>query len=185
MAYDKIVDSAALNANLTAIANAIRAKGGTSASLAFPNGMVEAINAITTGGGGGTSGGGLPAGVSAIDYGTFTLSSNATTQTNVLHNLGVVPDFAIWWLDGAHIASATITVAVRGVIISTGTNATLNAQYVVTGYNTSGKAGTSANAVAAEYNLTKNGFTARCNSTYPILAGLTYHWIAGTLNFVA
>lgn len=184
MAYDKIVDSAVLNANLTAIANAIRAKGGTSASLAFPNGMVEAINAITTSGGG-TSGGGLPTGVSAIDSGTFTLSSDATTQTNVLHNLGVAPDFAIWWLDGAHIASATTTVAVRGVIINTGTNATLNSQYVVTGYNASSKGGTASNAVAAEYNLTKNGFTARCNSTYPILAGLTYHWIAGTLDFLA
>jgi len=133
----------------------------------------------------GASGGGLPAGVSAIDYGTFTLSSDATTQTNVVHNLGVAPDFAIWWLDSAHIATATTSVAVRGVVLNMGINATLNTQYIVAGYNASGKGGTSTNTVAAEYNLTKNGFTARCNSTYPILAGLTYHWIAGTLNFVA
>lgn len=39
--------------DLTAVANAIRTKGGTSASLAFPTGFVNAIDAIPTGGGGG------------------------------------------------------------------------------------------------------------------------------------
>ena len=47
MSVDKAVDSSVLNAGLTSIANAIRAKGGTSASLAFPNAMVSAIQAIT------------------------------------------------------------------------------------------------------------------------------------------
>lgn len=49
MAVDKLVDSAQLNTDLTAVANAIRAKGGTSASLAFPAGFVAAVEAITTG----------------------------------------------------------------------------------------------------------------------------------------
>lgn len=52
MALDKLVDSAQLNADLTSVANAIRTKGGTSASLAFPSGFVSAIEAIPTGGGG-------------------------------------------------------------------------------------------------------------------------------------
>lgn len=47
MALDKLVDSAQLDAGLTSIANAIRAKGGTSAQLVFPQGFVSAINAIT------------------------------------------------------------------------------------------------------------------------------------------
>ena len=38
---------------LTSIANAIRTKGGTSASLTYPTGFVAAINAIPTGGGDG------------------------------------------------------------------------------------------------------------------------------------
>jgi hypothetical protein len=38
--------------SLTAVANAIRTKGGTSASLVFPNGFVSAIQAIPTGSGG-------------------------------------------------------------------------------------------------------------------------------------
>lgn len=51
MAMDKAVDSAVLDAGLTVIANAIREKGGTSGSLAFPDGMAAAIAAIEAGGG--------------------------------------------------------------------------------------------------------------------------------------
>lgn len=53
MALDKLVDSAQLDSDLTSVANAIRAKGGTSAQLAFPTGFVDAIDAIETGGGSG------------------------------------------------------------------------------------------------------------------------------------
>lgn len=52
MAIDKAVDSAVLDANLTSIADAIRAKAGTSDKLAFPAGFAEAIAGITVGGGG-------------------------------------------------------------------------------------------------------------------------------------
>lgn len=52
MALDKLVDSAQLDSDLEDIADAIRTKGGTSASLAFPAGFISAIDAIPTGGGG-------------------------------------------------------------------------------------------------------------------------------------
>ena len=51
MAVDKQVDSTQLDADLTSVANAIRTKGGTSASLAFPADFVSAIAAIPSGGG--------------------------------------------------------------------------------------------------------------------------------------
>lgn len=51
MTVDKLVDSTQLDAGLTSVANAIRAKGGTSADLAFPSGFVSAVNAIPSGGG--------------------------------------------------------------------------------------------------------------------------------------
>ena len=54
MALDKLVDSEALDSGLTSIANAIRAKGGTSAALTYPTGFVSAIENIPTGGDGGT-----------------------------------------------------------------------------------------------------------------------------------
>ena len=52
MAIDKAIDSTQLDADLTSVANAIRTKGGTSASLAFPADFVSAIAAIPSGGGG-------------------------------------------------------------------------------------------------------------------------------------
>ena len=48
MAYDKVVDSAVLEAGLTLVGDSIRAKGGTSAKLEFPNGMKAAVEAIDT-----------------------------------------------------------------------------------------------------------------------------------------
>ena len=54
MAIDKTIDSAILDENLTAVADAIRAKGGTNAALAFPGGFVDAIHAISVGTGGAT-----------------------------------------------------------------------------------------------------------------------------------
>ena len=49
MGVDKLVDSTELDNNLTHIANAIRTTGGTSASLKYPEGFINAIQAIPTG----------------------------------------------------------------------------------------------------------------------------------------
>lgn len=48
MAVDKLVDSTQLNADLTSVANAIRAKSGGSNSLAFPSGFITEIASIPT-----------------------------------------------------------------------------------------------------------------------------------------
>ena len=50
MAIDKLVDSTQLDTDLTTVANAIRAKGGTNNSLEFPDEFVAAIENIPTGG---------------------------------------------------------------------------------------------------------------------------------------
>ena len=50
MAVDKLVDSNQLDSDLTSVANAIRTKGGTSATMSFPSGFVSAIENIPTGG---------------------------------------------------------------------------------------------------------------------------------------
>lgn len=85
MAYDKVVDSAVLNAGLTQIANAIREKAGTSDSLAFPAAMAEAILAIEAGGGGAN-----------IVAGTYTPASTQTSRVTVTHNLGTEPTGVIF-----------------------------------------------------------------------------------------
>ena len=52
MALDKAVDSTALDAAMSAVADAIRAKGGTTEPLAWPDGFKAAVAAIETGTGG-------------------------------------------------------------------------------------------------------------------------------------
>lgn len=76
MAYDKVIDSAVLDTDLASIADAIRSKGGTSASLAFPAGFVNAISAIKTGI--------TPTGTKTItENGTHDVTNYANAQVNV------------------------------------------------------------------------------------------------------
>jgi hypothetical protein len=49
MAFDKVIDSAQLEADLTTVADAIRTKGETTEPLAFPDGYKTAIESIETG----------------------------------------------------------------------------------------------------------------------------------------
>ena len=53
MAVDKLIDSGQLDSDLEDIADAIRAKDGSSSQLAFPLGFVNAISNIPSGGGSG------------------------------------------------------------------------------------------------------------------------------------
>lgn len=46
MPKDKAVDSAQLDADLESVADAIRAKGGTTSQLSFPAGFVDAVEAL-------------------------------------------------------------------------------------------------------------------------------------------
>lgn len=48
MANYRVVDADKLDADLTTVADAIRAKGGTSEKLAFPDGLVSAVEGIET-----------------------------------------------------------------------------------------------------------------------------------------
>ena len=82
----------ALTDKLTAIADAIRSKGGTTDQLTL-TGMVDAINAIQTGSGGGT---GL-----AYDMGEFVFDADTTARNAVAinHNLGDTPGFVLVWTD--------------------------------------------------------------------------------------
>lgn len=69
MALDKVIDSAALDAGMTAVADAIRAKAGTTEPLAWPDGFAAAISGIETGGGDSAAG--------VIDKSVTSITSNA------------------------------------------------------------------------------------------------------------
>lgn len=97
MAYDKIVDSAALDGALTGIADAIRGKTGGTEPLTM-EGMAAAIGGIQTG---------AQFGATLYDVFhdfcsanefievEFTVVSDATSNTTVPHTLGRVPDAVV------------------------------------------------------------------------------------------
>ena len=90
MALDKVVDSAVLDAEMTSVANAIRAKTGNAATLAWPDGFLTAIAEITGGGGAGL----------AYDIGEFVLDADVKARDPSLpHNLGEIPEFILVWTD--------------------------------------------------------------------------------------
>lgn len=92
MAVDKLVDSAQLNSDLTAVANAIRNKTGQTGKLTFPSGMVNAIASITTGGGGSA---------------TSTPSLQAKTATPSLSQQVISPDYGKDGLSSVTVAAIT------------------------------------------------------------------------------
>ena len=91
MAFDKVVDSAVLDAGMTSVANAIRAKTGNAATLAWPDGFLTAIAGITGGGGAGL----------AYDMGEFVIDADTKylDPPSIPHNLGEVPEFILVWTD--------------------------------------------------------------------------------------
>ena len=75
MALDKVVDSAMLDAGMKSVADAIRAKAGTTDMLAWPDGFKAAVDGIQTGGGGGTTSDVAMKDVNFYDYdGTLVVS---------------------------------------------------------------------------------------------------------------
>lgn len=89
MAFDKIVDSAALDADMYVVADAIRAKAGTTDPLEWPDGFKALIESIEAGGGG-----------APVTTGTITPAS-AAKQT-ITHGLGEVPTYFIIWAPGGN-----------------------------------------------------------------------------------
>lgn len=124
MAIDKAIDSAALDAKLTAVADAIRAKGGTNAALAFPGGFVDAIEAIQAGAGGGTgSGNAIQIGQNtntpnflnlfwALENGTaktgeFTLAATLPNTETLIFDSGLDEIKGIFYVNADYVYSAT------------------------------------------------------------------------------
>lgn len=75
--------------DLTAVADAIRTKGGTSAALSFPTGFVDAIQAIS-------GGSGLKYDMGRVTLEEDVVISNIATYS-IPHNLGEVPKCVIVW----------------------------------------------------------------------------------------
>lgn len=112
MAYRKVDDT-----SLASVADAIRAKGGTSNALVFPEGFVSAISAIQTGGGGGTAPSAKWNDVTFIDYDGSVLYSYSLEEAQTLTGLPALPthDGLVcqgwnWTLEAVKALNRTVTV---------------------------------------------------------------------------
>ena len=183
MAYDKLVDSSALDSNLGDVADAIRAKSGGSSQLAFPSGFISEIGNISTGGGAS-----LPSIISKIDGGSFTPSSDTVgTSYWISHNLGVVPKGIIIWTEDSDLRTSTAAAAERYIISSSlvlidwTTGATVNAllpQHLFR--NTNGatpNTGSPITQAAVENYIQTTRFNNALGAAY-YKAGVEYKWVA-------
>ena len=117
MAIDKAIDSTLLNANLTLIANAVRAKSGASAQLAFPDGFVSAINGIS-GGSYAYIVADFPANTSSCtcSNGTVTLTADAAALAKGLY-VFAIPSAGTWTVtasSGALSKSQSVSITAEG-----------------------------------------------------------------------
>lgn len=188
MAYDKVVDSTVLNTGLTKIANAIREKGGTSASLSFPDAMATAIAAIEAGGGG------LPDGVTAVATGTFTPATD-TVGEFISHGLGVTPTFVYYYAEGSIDINDFGGYVIGGIIAPT---SILESGHTLCGYtlmyygwkSPSGDVGWDTQyttyydeEITEMFLINDTGFVPGFESStnIPVKAGVTYKWVACTM----
>ena len=87
MALDKVVDSAVLDAGMKSVADAIRAKAGTTDLLAWPDGFKSAVEGIQTGGGGGSTSDVAMKDVNFYDYDGTLVASYTLAEAQALTTL--------------------------------------------------------------------------------------------------
>ncbi len=172
MAVDKLVDSSQLDADLTAVANAIRAKSGGSGQLAFPSGFVNEIGSIPS---------------SSVQYktGTFTPSQTYNTARNVqittTEEIGFTPKIFIMIVSDKSVVSGKQ----YAVIHSSFYNETSNpwrttVRYSNTSNTTSGHAAASSWTTQSNYYLYFSNGTIyyRTYSTFILFENVEYTWYA-------
>lgn len=197
MAYDKVVDSAVLDAGLKAVADAIREKGGTTDSLAFHAGMVQAIAAIEAGGG-----------VQKAS-GTFVVESDTKDTQMIFHNLGVVPNVLLIFPEKPIIQSSlkqfgfvvVVSFDVENAQKTFGSMSYLRAnettfyknEYFCPTYSYEEYTliGNKSSTGVPIYLLTENQFKLGANlhpqtiSNAYFIAGVKYHWVVASVDFGA
>lgn len=172
--------------SLVAVADAIRAKGGTTDPLSFPTGFADAISAIQAGGGG------VSGGVKA-NFGTFTVDETITATEIVAddgfsvgyelmtinHNSGFTPKhFIVFSATGTSGVQYELTVHLMST--ESKTAITVRVQSVVYNqYGTSASGLPTNKSCKRDIEWNENTITLYCANQNPILpAGKTYWWVA-------
>ena len=175
MAENKVVNTTQLDAGLTSIADAIRAKAESSDSLVFPSGFVDAIANIVTGGG-------VPSGFSVLSSGTFTPASDVTTYT-FGHGLNVIPNFYIIFPNEDYTLSAiSATILFCLPFGLTYGGKTRETPVVFVASNSSGSSFSSV-VVSTTTGISETEIKTPTNAlSSKFRSGVTYRWICGVID---
>lgn len=132
--------------------------------------------------------GGLPDGVVALATDTVTPATDETPVLEVTHNLGVVPDFLVWWDTTDYSAEVGTSLAYMGAVFekqikgsSAGTSI-FNHSFSVHGYNANGAPNQTGSRATNTTRMTATTASLVCNTTYLIKAGHTYRWLCAKLS---
>lgn len=165
-------DYETLNNTKSALKASIEGKGVSVPSNTKMSGFPSLIDSIV-------QGGGLPSGISKLDFGTITVSSNiSTTAQTFTHNLGVIPDLMIVWADSNVATTYSMLCAIRGSNFGWRSSA-YNSHYAYHGNSTTTV--TWANSNNANYgigSMTATNFKLASHST-------SYYWRARSYNYIA
>lgn len=124
-------------------------------------------------------GGSLPTGISAIKFGTYTVSSDFTTsRQTVTHGLGVTPDLVLFWHNGNIATTYSMLWAMRCTQMGYRSSA-YNSYYAYHGNSTTTVTLTNANSTSyGVSNLTATTFQIASHSTSYYWRKETYNWVA-------
>lgn len=135
-------------------------------------------------------GGGLPSGVSKLASGTYTPTQDISSGVDISHGLGVTPNFFIWWVEEDVSLNPTAYLLTQGALIkktaqyNTGSSIRYTLSYLLTGYNSTPQYGGVTNKVSNNTYMTNNTCRMHSSSTYKLLTGHTYRWVAGVADGV-
>lgn len=162
---------------------AVGNKGGTVPASKVSGNLASAIASIVTGGGSGGGGsGGLPSGVSALTFGTFTPTSDCTSDWPVYHDLGQAPNFFIIYAKDAYtqsgFAGGCFTQFAMPSRIST-SSALYSISFVSSNGTMFQTVGVSNELMTS---LSSNLFVVDAATNRKLLSGVTYNWICGVID---
>lgn len=124
-------------------------------------------------------GGGLPSGISAIDYGNVVVNSDFTTSRQTFsHNLGVVPDLLIVFATANVATTYSMLVAIRGSMFGYRSSAYNNHMAYHGNSTTSVSWTNSSSTTYGVSNLTATSFQLASSSS-------SYYWRKGTYKYLA
>lgn len=125
------------------------------------------------------SGGGLPAGITALDFGKITVSSDFTTSRQTFsHKLGVVPDLMIVWAPANIATTYSMLCAIRGSQFGWRSSAYNNHMAYHANSTTTTTWTNSNSSTYGISNMTASTFQLASSSS-------SYYWRKGTYNYIA